>query len=627
MPINIVTKANSRYVPTSEDLHYKYPNGLDLKPGSKQHDLIRDEILTRAQESYDVVSRRHPSWNLIDELMTSFIPLSEDERTTKAKDSRKPVSTVVPLSYAVMETLLTYMVAVYLDEPIFRYDGIDDADVVGAAVLEQLVGLQTRRFKAPLSLHTMFRDFFCYGLGVTTPRWVRKMGYKTRNGFRNEKLLFEGNMLDNIDPYNYLPDPNHSAHMVEDFEFCGWLLPTSYPALLREEALNDSIFNVGYLKSLADGRSYVYGADKSARDKDGLSARDNAMSSTRPMDAINMYVDLIPAEWQLGPSEQPEKWKFVLVADSVVIQAMPLDLDHDMFPVAVCCPDFDGYSPMPMATLEVTYGLQEAANFLYNSHMMNVRKALNDMFIVDPEMINLNDMLNPEAGLLIRLRKSAWGRGVQNAVEQFKVQDVTRSNIGDMREISEMLDRATGSTNALSGMYMAHGERRSATEIRETRGSALSRLEKKARIAGIQAIQPLAYMYATHTQQFMSADQVIRISGWLEDELRKEFGEHVSAKVGPMDIDVDFDIVPYDGALPTSGDPELWLRFLQAVGANPELAMSLDSVKLFKHFAKLSGAKNINDFVKRGGGINTQVLPDEQVAREAERGNLVPLGG
>jgi hypothetical protein len=51
------------------------------------------------------------------------------------------------------------------------------------------------------------------------------------------------------------------------------------------------------------------------------------------------------------------------------------------------------------------------------------------MLIVDPSLINMADLEDPKPGKLIRMRRAAWGRGVENAVKQLNVNDITRQHI------------------------------------------------------------------------------------------------------------------------------------------------------------------------------------------------------
>ena len=116
-------QSNSAVDLSSVNYDYEYPDGLDLKPGSKLHDKLRDEVIQRANEANSAVSNRYESWNKIDEVLTTYIPLDQDEEDVKTADGRKPVSIIFPYTYAIHETVLTYLVNAFLTEPIFRYEG------------------------------------------------------------------------------------------------------------------------------------------------------------------------------------------------------------------------------------------------------------------------------------------------------------------------------------------------------------------------------------------------------------------------------------------------------------------------------------------------------------------------
>ena len=75
---------------------YDYPYELDLDPKSKFHEKLRTKIWSRASESRREISKRFPSWNEMDKILTTYIPLSDKEEKVKNKDSRKPVSIIFP---------------------------------------------------------------------------------------------------------------------------------------------------------------------------------------------------------------------------------------------------------------------------------------------------------------------------------------------------------------------------------------------------------------------------------------------------------------------------------------------------------------------------------------------------
>ena len=655
MPTILDPNAQGRLFSYTEDLGYAYPGSTSLRPDSQEHRKLLTEIYIRAQESSNEMKKRYDSWKEIDHTLSAYIKLDDKERVIKDKDSRKPLSIVVPYSYATLETILTYFVGAFLENPIFRYEGHGPEDIVGSILLEKVIEQQCNNFKVALNLHTMFRDALSYGLGVVTPTWDKKCGWRTLSqnaGFfsqlfskfistgikkvSEEVILFEGNKLKNVDPYMYLPDPNVSIVDVQQGEYVGWIEPTNYMKLLELERNDSDIFNVKYLKGLGPGGRSQFNktkTDTGRSTKYGIGSE--AAMSTAPVDVIWMYWTLIPKDWKLGGSDYPEKWLFGLAADKVLICAKPLKLNHNMYPVAVCAPDFDGYSPTPVSRLELMYGMQGALDWLFNSHMANVRKAINDMLVVDPSLINMADLEDPSPGKLIRMRRAAWGRGVENAVKQLAVQDITKQHIQDASYIIDFMQRTSAATDSVSGMVRKGGERVTAQEVRDTRTSALSRLTKSAKIASLQAMHDIGYMFASHTQQLMDKETFVKATGQWQQVLEQEYPPQMKGmasriKVTPFELLIDYDVIIKDGSVQGSEYSDAWIEVFRILSSQPMMYQNFDMVRIFKHIARIMGAKDINEFILQHGAvpnIEANLMPSEQVGKEAQAGNIVPIGG
>ncbi len=612
----------------NKDLGYTYPYGLDLRPGSPTHVRLKEEILFRARESHNLISNRTSSWNEIERVITAYIELDDKESKLKTEDSRKPVSIVFPYSFVIMETILTYLVMAFLNDPILKYEGVSPEDTVGTMLLEKVIRHQTYRSKMGLALHTFLRDSLVYGVGAGAPVWVKNMGYRPyRNlyGGRDfrETVIYEGNKLNNIDPYFYLPDPSVPVQRIQDGEFVGWVEPTTRIDLMkRESTSNGTMFNVKYLKDSTLQGSSIFKDKMSDRNKktgtDSYTTLDVTIHNS--VDVIWMYVDLIPKEWRLGTVEQPEKWLFALANDEIIIQAKKLGLTHNMFPIITAAPDFDGYSVLPLARTEILYGMQEVLNFLFNSHITNVRKAINDMFVVDPYQVNMADFKDPGPGKFVRLRRPAWGKGVKDVVQQLNVTDITRANIQDSSFILEWMQRIGAVDESLMGILRQGGpERLTKGEFQGTRSSAISRVERLARIISMQAFHDLGYMMAEHTKQLMSEETYVDITGRWQEELAQMFGNDKRAKVTPFDIMTNYDVTISDGSLP-NGPTELWSQIAKILTENPGVGQQFDMVRIYEYIFTLGGAKNVSDF-----RVKPKVLPDEQVMEQANRGNIVPL--
>jgi len=624
---------------------YDYPNDLDLKPDSDFHTNLRNKIWQRARESRNEISKRFPSWNEIDKTLTAYIPLKDKETILKKKDPTKPVSIVFPYSYSIMESLLTYMTMAFFQDPMFQYEGVEDSDTTGAMLMELVIKLHCIKTKVPLVVHTIIRDSLSYGVGIGIPGWQTRYGKVpikssavtiSELGTKEDKyidfvdeLIFEGNDLTNIDPYMWLPDPSVSSDKTQFGEFVGWIDRDNYMNMLsRENQSNSGVFNVKYLKERKDKKSSLANDQSERETKFGgaTDTRRGMTQSTNPVDNIKMYINLIPRDWGLSNNEYPEKWFFCLSADDVITECYQADHNHGMYPVSVASPEYDGYSITPISRLEILHGLQGVLDFELNSHVANVRKAINDMLVVDPYLVNINDLKDPEPGKLIRLRRPAWGRGVDKVVQQLQVTDITRANVADASFIAQLMDRVSGTDSSMQGSLRQGGpERLTKGEFQGTRGSAISRLQRTAMIIGMQFMQDIGTMFAVHTQQYMTKDTYVKIVGNNEQQLMEIFGKQ-RVPVTPFDLAVNYDLIVRDGSIPGGNFSEAWLEMFKVIGTTPELLQQFDITRIFMYIAQQLGAKNVGDFKRSMGQVQPQTMSDQEVANQVQAGNMVPVG-
>lgn len=621
--------------------NYDYPDDRDYRPGGELHNKIVDEVMRRARESSNVVSRRYDTWNTLEQNLKSYIkPTSA--RTEKEK---RITNVIIPVSFAVLETAITYLRMAFLNDPIFEYSGVDDKDEYAAFLLTRLIAQQCQRYRAGLSLINQWRDGLTYGIGPVTPVWEEKHGYRVKMremgpmmemlsqflpiSSKNEKVLeravlFEGNRVTNIDPRKYFPDPDVPAYDTEHMEYICFIGQESYGDLLQKEEYDDTYFNCKYLKHTGQKKSVL--ASGVSAEEGRTRPESQSFTSASQLDIVKCYIDLIPKEWKLGKENYPVKWVFEVAADVVLIRAAAVNLAHDDHPVVVCAPDGDAYSSTPISRLEIVQPLQEAADWLYTSHVTNVKKAINDALIYDPTLIFESDVKSPEPGMRIRIRRKMWGRGVEGAIKQLEVNDVTKQNVQEVGALIQFIKDLTGTADIVQGVMRKHTGEVSATEARGTSAAAVSKLEQIAYIIGQQSMQPLGYMMASQTQQFMSQDTYVKAVGNWEIKLREDMGAGKnSLPVTPQSILIDYDTIIKDGSVPRGEYAEVWTSLLQTIGNSEYLSQEIDVPRVFAHVARLLGAKNIDDFRRAVNSVQTQIVPDEQVQREVEAGNYVPL--
>lgn len=619
---------------SGEPLAYSYPEGRNFAPQGELHRRVLDNILKRVRVSHDKMSGRRASWRKVDRTLSAYIPISDAERLVKEHDPRNPVSIVFPHSYSILETLNAFMDGLFLKEPIFHYSGNSPEDTAGAILLEKVVETHCRRFKAGLALHTAFKDGIAYGLGAVFPLWKRKFGYRTRTVLNaigmyekqsERSLLFEGNALENVDPYQLLLDPNYGVQAVQDSEFVGFVRRTNYYNLVKDDG-DGFVFNVKYLKD-GNQTSQYYTAQRGDRSH-STSGVDTSV--LKPVDVIYLYINIIPKDWGLSNGEEPEKWLFAVGGDKIIIQAQPLDLDHDMFPIAICAPTFDGYSAAPLSRLELLDGMQGLLNWLFNSHIMNVRKTINDMIIYDPYTLNTADLIDPKPGKLVRARRAAWGKDVRQAITQLQVNDVTREHIRDAQLTMSLMNQISGSDDAMMGTLRSGGpERLSAAEFEGTQGQALGRLQSIAMIVGQQLMQDVGYMFAMHTQQLMQEDVWVSTVGEWQQQLLDVYGPQVKndrMRVRPADLNVDFDIVINAHGADSQNEAQFWVQMFEIIAKNPELYQLIDVGRVFRFIATQLGAQNVDNFLRAPmPAIQPVGAPTDAVMAQAQAGNMLPI--
>ena len=628
---------------TSIDYKNSYPVGWDLKPGSKTHEKLVSMIMARARESERFMKTKHDKWKQIDEMLTVYIPHDEKEKLVKEQDRRKPISIVIPESYATLETILTYMMSAFGRDPMFKLRGSAPEDVLGAIMLEKVIEAQVRRSKLLLELHTLWRDAFSYGAGFGAIEWCVKKGKKViledigyldqmtgqfvptgTERSLEDTILFEGSKLRVLDPYKVLPDGTVELHNIQEGEFFGWVTTETYNNLRKKEFYEGATtFNVQYLRGSVT-RSSIYKLDATGRNNDlTISDGDRALDGSRqtqPIDVVWMYLEIIPKEYGLGPEEEPMVYFFGVAGDRVIIEATKVESTHDKFPVVSMVPDYGGHELMPVSRLEIHYGIQELLNFLINSHVYAIRKNLRNQLIVDPKSVNMNDVFAQNG--IIRTRKTVWGSGVKDKVEQLQVSDITRPFMQDFEQIRGIGRNVTGAVDSLQGLQRQGGERVTAEEFRNTRSSALSRLQKTARVLSLQAMQDLGMLYAKNTQFYMTESTYVETVGRWQETLQAEyqiFDPYI--KVSPFDLSIDFDVEFHDGSVEGGEFVDQWIQFFGMVNANPEVMMAMDSTRIALHIARLMGADNAQDFMRKGvPAVNATVMPDEQAAEGRPQG-------
>lgn len=614
-----------------------------LVPGSQQHQWVLDWVMARIRYSQQRMSQFYPRWRMNEHLLQAYISLPEYERMLESTRSSKrapelPTQINVPFAWAQVNTIVTYLLHMFAGrKPIFSVGSNRAEQVVRAKNLETLLQYNADVKRFARTLYFMLMDGETYGTAIVRSMWTTES--KTRSviipppaelvslmgqlggtaaGTRETQsyVSFEGNTCDNVDPFMFFPDPRVPMHEVnEKGEWVAWRAFEARHTLLKAEQRGQ----LKWVNNAAQGQRDLFSqSNESARGMRALGEpQAGAYNDYGKGIAPNYQVDQGTFECSerdlgMGPSEVPKKWLITVLNGNQVVQCEPIETPHGKHPVVVVEPNSVGYAFGQLGTVDYLGPMQNLMSWFMTSHVENVRTAINNMLVVDPTKVEMQDLKRPGPGKIIRTKNSAFGLSdPKSAVYQLPVTDVTRGHMSDANVFSRMATDLTGVSDNMRGLQDAGG-RKTATEIRTSAESGASRLAAKGKIYSFMGISPMAEMWSMNYQSYLSQEFELSVLG--------AAAQNASVLITPDSIQGDFTFPIHDGTLPIDkvGLLDVWKEIFQVTLADPQLRQTHDVVSMFDWICQLGGASNI-------GSFKLQQVPQMQQQEALAGGQGVPL--
>jgi hypothetical protein len=669
--INLAEMSEALGMPEAPDgamnIVYGEDTPIEIQLEDIESDLHKDligELKRRRDFSKEYTKDRHGDWDRVREHQKMYLNLERDaragDRSTIGGEKEMPFrkSVTIPLSKATLDVLLTQVMSIYAARnPMYQIMAENNAEPLNAKIIESMIAYDVAQMRAFSATYAMFSDAFMFGNGYMYDSWeidegmtyefelleipgmdpqlqravlgplaytpVRKIGVKR-----------EFNKWTPVSAYDTRPDPRVSQWSLQDGEFFGHRWQTNHNSLKKREGEHGPYFNIDQIpkermrQDSDDGRS-------SGHDPYNPSENDSKqLIQSKVPSWVNMETmvwELIPSDHALGESDYPEKWIFSWAEDKVIVRAHPMVNKHQNFPYSCAEPEpnfFDLFSP---GTMELIEPLQRFINWIYNSHIENITRVLNNQWVYSPEFIEEADLEFGGPGENIRMTQEAADMMLNGEITdirqflfQMPVQDVTgQSYMAAIQYTYQMAQVLTGANDPLSGIQLP--TQRSATEVGTITAKATERMAITARLMDENAVEPLLDRSIHNRQQFTSIGRYYEIAGRLAQDIGIDniFGDLEG-------IQGEFKYKPITGILPDdpSRSAANWSNLMAAAGQLPQLQQPgpdgkmLDFRMIFNAIAEKSGIPNIDDYY-----MDVQVAPDEQVAQQAQAGNLVPIGG
>lgn len=620
------------------------PHGSDVA-----RKLLR-EIQARRRIHERGVDGKYDQWTKAEETTLAYIHERDVDRLRKQKrEGGLPEYTtiVIPYTYAVLMAAHTYFTSVFMGRnPIFQYSGRHGEPMQSVMAVEALHDYQVAQGSLLPPLYSWLYDAGKYGLGVVGNYWEDRFDHVSsiidhpaqidpmfgveiapaqREQVTIRRKTYSGNKLYNIQPWDFIWDARFPVMDFQRGEFCGVRRMLSWNEVIRRQADGYYMDSINMISGKSHNQdSEPAGSAQLDRPSSNdptiwLENQSDMLSAIHPteVNVIEMYVEIIPKEWELGGSKFPEKWVFTCTSDySVLMGATPLGAYHCKYPFQVLTLEAEAYGLVPRGMPEILKPIQQTIDWLVNSHFYNVRAALNNKYVVDPSRVVMKDVIDPSPGGIIRLRPEGYGSDARTAMHQFQTVDVTQNHLRDLQMMYGMGERTMGVNDQIMGM-LSSGGRKTATEVRTSTSFGVNRLKTTAEYFSATGFSPLSIMMLQNTQQYYDEEQKFKIAGDLTQNAGRNF-----MMVNPDTIQGAYDFVAVDGSLPIDrfAQVSLWQNLLGQMKMMPEVALQYDMTRMFEWVAQLAGLKNITQFK-----IEAQ-MPQE-LLMQAKLGNLIPQTG
>jgi hypothetical protein len=611
-----------------------------LKPHSEIHGRLLNYLLRRLDDSERAVSKFHGRWRINEMRNQAWLDLRKyDALIKEANEAGKPpkaVDIAIPYSFSTLSTISTYLLQVFAGRRPYLQVGTYGTELQNALMMEIVLQYQNDHNRVIKEWWKWFNDMGLYGLGIMINRWRVKQAMRTRQAakpvfdmatseltmeqFREQvpMVVYEGNEMFTQDPFMFFPDPRvPMSEVAQRGEYVFWRNFDGKHTLKRAESngllkwVDAAPQTIGHNATgqLLSARALLSGGDPHA----GGPYHWQMIAGQDSYQVDTCSIELIPRELGIGVSDRVGKWIFTILNRAQIAQAEPQLDDHGEHPVVVAEPFGMGYAFGAAGMSDYIGPLQDSMSWFLNSHMENVRTAVNDMLVVDPKAVEMQDVRRPGPGKLIRLKNTAITRDVRTAVNQLQVVDVTRGHVDDMQTFFEIGQRVSAVSENLLGLQDSGG-RKTATEVRTSNEAAASRLAALARVVSAQGMCPLTSQMSLNTQQWMSQDFYVRVVG--------SDGLLYPLMISPDGVAGDYYYPVHDGTLPLDKIAmlDIWKEILQGTLQDPQLRQTYNVPKLFEFVAELGGAKNIKNY-------RLQSMTDAQLDQQAQAGNMAPIPG
>lgn len=562
-----------------------------------------------------------------------------DEADFAAAKRKAPVKFVMPVTYAQINTFVSFFLAV-LNQRDYFYElgGTGQEDERAAKVAQMLLeqNLEYNNFRYQ-KLKQFGTDIAKYGIGIIKHSWTRETKDVTRlvpvqqpvpQGMEpippkmeqqtTTATKYLGNKIVSVTPFHWFPDPRLPVTRFMEGEFCA-----------SEDEYSRNQMRIYQSQGLAAGVEYIGNVNKDMLeqrrrfgfmgDVDQVPLTGTGKQNFVILTEIQIFLN--PAKTMfngkpLDATQDKDVLYIVWIAnDDRMIRLEPLTYPHGTFTYDAAQFEEDQINFINDGMADKLGPLQDVIDWLINSRITNVRKVVGNQLVVDPKGIEIQDLRDRKP--VLRLKPAVQGMGVDKWIKQLPITDVTVNHLQDVEFLNGYAKQTTGITENLLGQFAAG--RRSAAEAKNVNNNATARIMAIVNAVWNTALLPAGRKYLDNLRAGMDEPTIVRVIGQI-NALKLSDGIQHFLKITPEDLVGDYDFLIFDGTLPSqrNAQAQALQELLTLEVTNPETAFifQYDPQALMTEILELRGIRNADRF-KLDPNKAQQLLQLASTARNA----------
>lgn len=434
------------------------------------------------------------------------------ERDNRMGRGPKPTLTNLELVKTQLDEAVTYLMGVFApDSGLFEAIASDEKQAIAKAFALKL-NMDGDRKQYYRHYAKAFLDMLKYNFGGWLVTWEQQRGTKlqpstdrTNIEIKKNQVVWEGNRIQSIDPYNALWDKSIMACDIAEYGEFFALVDVHRNFRVKKMEADGEIFGIDRFIKTSSGMQLKYYQKKPTLRLDinvdqrvGRSETDwvswfsaggtNEVQSG--IETVHYFGWLNPTDFGLSDSDTLEIWCITMMANHYVVSANKMENAHGLLPFAVATPNDDGLDTQTRSYGETLIPLQRFASHLFNVHVESSRKSLYGITFYDPTVIPFNEYPDDVAAK-IPIKPKGYGKPLKEHVYQVFDAPNTDKTIEHFKGVLEVMQKVLP-TDILK--QVASLERATSYQAAATVQGGNRRCQKLAKMIEDMAMKKVRFM-------------------------------------------------------------------------------------------------------------------------------------